>query len=54
MENIIVFGIGKYFNYKKDSLKKIYNVTAFLDNSIIDKKWNDEFKCYIYNPKAIW
>lgn len=35
MENIIVFGIGKYFNYKKNSLKKIYNVTAFLDNSIV-------------------
>ncbi len=34
MENIIVFGMGKYFEFKKGTLEKKYNIVQFLDNKI--------------------
>lgn len=40
MENIIVFGMGKYFEFKKESLEKKYKIVQFLDNKI--KKNNVE------------
>lgn len=38
MENIIVFGMGKYFECKKDALKENYNIVKFLDNKIDKNK----------------
>lgn len=34
MENIIVFGMGKYFACKRETLEKKYNIVKFLDNRI--------------------
>lgn len=34
MENIIVFGTGKYFECKRESLEKKYNIVCFLDNKV--------------------
>lgn len=34
MQNIIVFGTGKYFEYKKESIRKKYNIIYFLDNNV--------------------
>ncbi len=34
MENIIVFGMGKYFEWKKDAIEKKYKIVRFLDNKI--------------------
>jgi len=38
MEKIIVFGIGKYFECKKETLKKKYKIVQFLDNKIEKNK----------------
>lgn len=32
--DIIVFGTGKYYEVKKDSIKKIYNIVGFFDNKV--------------------
>lgn len=34
MENIIVFGTGKYFQCKKDTILQKYNIAGFLDNKV--------------------
>ena len=34
MKNIIVFGMGKYFEFKNAALEKKYNIVKFLDNKI--------------------
>lgn len=34
MENIIVFGMGKYFECKKEALREKYHIVKFLDNKI--------------------
>lgn len=34
MQNIIVFGTGKYFECKKESIQKKYNIVHFLDNEV--------------------
>lgn len=34
MENIIVFGMGKYFEYKKEAIERKYKIIQFLDNRI--------------------
>ncbi len=34
MQDIIVFGMGKYFECKKETIRKKYNVVSFLDNKV--------------------
>lgn len=34
MENIIVFGMGKYFEHKQEALEKKYKIIQFLDNKM--------------------
>lgn len=34
MENIIVFGTGKYFEWKRETLEKKYHIIKFLDNRV--------------------
>ncbi len=53
MEDVIVFGHGRYYQSKKESLKKIYNVIAFIDNAVkSDEELYDE-GVPIYNPAQI-
>lgn len=55
MQNIIVFGTGKYFEYKKESMEKKYNIVYFLDNKVEAGSFalyqNTEIK--IFNPMDI-
>lgn len=54
MEDVIVFGHGRYYQSKKDSVKKIYNVIAFIDNAVkVDEELYDE-GVPIYNPAQIY
>ena len=47
MKDIIVFGTGKYFEWKKENIKKKYHIIEFLDNAtenqifLIDKFINE-------------
>ena len=50
MQDIIVFGRGKYFAQKEKN-RKDYNIIAFLDNSVPNKIYWDEYECFVYNPK---
>ncbi len=52
MENIIVFGIGKYFECKKKALRKRYNIVKFLDNKIEKDKteFYENTGIEIFNP----
>ena len=34
MENIIVFGTGKYFECKREALEKKYHIVKFVDNRV--------------------
>lgn len=53
MEDIIVFGHGRYYQSKKETIKQLYNVTAFIDNAVkLDEELFDE-KIPIYNPIQI-
>lgn len=38
MENVIIFGMGKYFEFKKEALGKKYKIVQFLDNKIKKNK----------------
>lgn len=50
MEDIIVFGHGRYYKSKAENLKKKYNVIAFIDNAVkVDTQLNDD-EIPIYNP----
>ena len=55
MQDIIVFGTGKYFECKKESIEKKYNIVCFLDNKIETGSFalyqNTEIK--ILNPMDI-
>lgn len=50
-EDIVVFGVGKYFRTKLENIRKKYHIIAILDNALADRDFSDEFDCYIYNPK---
>lgn len=51
IEDVIIFGSGKYFRTKIKSLCEKYHMIAILDNAVDDKVLIDEFDCYIYNPR---
>lgn len=38
MENIIVFGMGKYFEWKRETLEQKYKIIKFLDNRVEKNK----------------
>lgn len=38
MENIIVFGTGKYFEFKRETFEKKYNIVKFLDNRVEENR----------------
>ena len=50
MENIIVFGKGAYYQYKKDEIHKKYNVVAFLDNNSMGEVIDG---IRVFNPNEI-
>ncbi|SEJ04190.1 Methyltransferase domain-containing protein [Lachnospiraceae bacterium A10] len=50
MEDIIVFGKGAYYKYKKEEICKKYHVTAFLDNNACGEEVDG---IRVYNPKDI-
>ena len=55
MEEIIVFGTGKYFEYKSPAIEKNYDIVCFLDNKVSEQTQavykDTEIK--IINPKEI-
>lgn len=53
MKQVIVFGRGKYWNFKKERFLKNYKVIAFIDNAISQKLWDEKDKSYVYNPTLI-
>ena len=48
-ENVIVFGRGAYWQNKKDSVVKKFNVVAFLDNNVTEGELEEEIP--VYNPQ---
>ena len=48
-ENVIVFGRGAYWQNKKDSVVKKFNVVAFLDNNATEGELEEEIP--VYNPQ---
>lgn len=50
-EEVIVFGRGKYFRTKLETICKKYHIVGFLDNAVADKEFLSEFHCFAYNPK---
>jgi SAM-dependent methyltransferase len=50
MKDIIVFGHGRYYQFKKEQIKKKYNIIAFVDNVVKknDVKYDGDIP--IYNP----
>lgn len=53
MEPIIVFGRGKYFKEKEEAVKSKYDIIGFLDNQVEKKEYDEEYKCYVYNPSYV-
>lgn len=53
MEQIIVFGRGRYFEQKEEALRKSYKIIAFLDNAVKDRIYDEKYECYVYNPKLV-
>lgn len=53
VKEIIVFGRGNYWNFKKNQIFKEGNIVAFIDNNVVQKVWDERNKSYVYNPKLI-
>lgn len=53
IEDIIVFGRGRYYESKEEELKKIYHVIAFIDNAITENEKISDDGVPIYNPLQI-
>ena len=55
MKDIIIFGTGKYFESKKETLKRKYHITAFLDNKIGIKEHTgyQDTEIPMMNPEAV-
>ena len=50
MENIIVFGIGAYFEKKKAAIRDKWHIVGYIDNKInLGQKMEFE-EIYAYNP----
>ena len=55
MQDIIIFGRGKYFEYKRVGLKSKYNIAGFIDNAVkAGQKLKDEREnVVICNPEEV-
>ncbi len=55
MEEIIVFGTGKYFEYKRAAIEKNYNIVCFLDNKVSEQTYTvyRDTGIKVINPKEI-
>lgn len=53
MEDIIVFGHGKNYKSKEESIKKKYHVIAFIDNAVAENAEMSDSGIPIYNPREI-
>ena len=51
MENVIIFGRGRYFHKKYN--REAYKIAAFLDNGVKEKEYSREYGCNVY-PPADW
>ncbi len=51
MEDIIIFGRGYYYHSKEKSIKKRYNIAAFLDNMVNEAETDNGVK--VFNPRYI-
>ena len=50
MEEIIVFGIGKYYETKKSSISENYKVVLGIDNSVLPSESKDVDGLQVINP----
>ncbi|MBD5538267.1 MAG: class I SAM-dependent methyltransferase [Lachnospiraceae bacterium] len=53
MQEIIIFGRGKYFSAKAEEIQKQYKIVAFLDNAVKEEAFDSNYHCPIYNPKRL-
>lgn len=56
MQDVIVFGKGRYFQYKKENLKSKYHIVGFIDNAVKSEQpfRDEEEKVIVCNPKEIY
>ena len=54
-EDIIIFGTGRYYKFKKEELLKNFSIVAFIDNSVQSgtEKESDLQNIKIYSPNDI-
>lgn len=50
MNNVIIFGHGRYYKSKEEAIKETYKVMAFIDNSVREDTVLYEGDIPIYNP----
>ena len=53
MRKAYVFGRGLYFREKYSNLTKIYEIVAFLDNSVLEDDWDEKYNIPVYSPRRI-
>lgn len=54
MVKAVVFGCGNYYKKKSKTIKKIYEIVAFIDNAVPVDKQNREYEnLRVYNPQKI-
>lgn len=53
MDDVIIFGHGRYYKSKEKNIKKTYKIMAFIDNSIREDEVLSEENIPIYNPKRL-
>ncbi len=53
MEDIILFGHGRYYKNKEENIKKMYRVAAFIDNAIKKDEVLFDGAIPMYNPEQI-
>lgn len=52
-QDIIVFGSGRYFEKKRETINAKFNIICFLDNSIKPRSIGEKYGVKIYNPNDI-
>jgi len=53
MNDILIFGRGKYCKAKFESVKEQYNIIGFLDNSVDDEIFDNYYGYPVYNPNQL-
>lgn len=56
MQDVIVFGKGRYFQHKKENLKRKYHIVGFIDNAVKSEQAykDEEENVIVCNPKEIY